>query len=84
MTSTIDFPATRSAAAIINMVMMGAGAKLGMMAGASSPLENAGSALEDTLKPNAVAAWAAPRLNPDKVTAKAADAGTAIGIGSMI
>jgi hypothetical protein len=29
---------------------------LGTMAGASSPLENAGSALEDTLKPNAVAA----------------------------
>ena len=57
---------------------------LGTMAGASSPLENAGSALEDTLKPNAVAAWAAPRLNPDKVTTKAAAAGTKAGIGSTI
>ena len=84
MTSTIDFPATRSAAAIKNMVMMGAGAALGTMKGASSPLENAGSALEDTLKPNAVEAWAAPRLNPDKVTAKAAAAGTKAGIGSTI
>jgi len=57
---------------------------LGTMKGASSPLENAGSALEDTLKPNAVEAWAAPRLNPDKVTAKAAAAGTKAGIGSTI
>ncbi len=45
------------------------------MAGASSPLESAGSALDDILKPDGVAARAAPRLSPDRVTTTTVDAG---------
>ena len=46
------------------------------MAGASSPFDNAGSALDDILKPDGVPARAPPRLSPDKVTITAVDAGT--------
>ncbi len=48
------------------------------MAGASSPFDNAGSALDDILKPEGVPARAPPRLSPDKVTITAVDAGTKV------